>query len=150
MTWRPAVEIATMIREGSGADLVATIREARRALVFISVPWSCPERNARQVFHAAVARLDDVFAELGIRFFHLNVDEDLASQHWLSSIGSVEFASAGAGSLLWLEAGQVLSSEITANSLGMEGVVSRSTSLWRGRAESGTAEDRSDDPTVGG
>lgn len=131
-----------MLQEGSGAELVAAIREAPRALVFISVPWSVPERNARQVFCAAVARIEDVSKKHAIRFFRLEVDEDEISQQWLSSVGLLPFAGAGAGSLLWLEAGQVISSEITANSLGTKGVVDRTTTLWKSRAETTDEGDR--------
>jgi len=123
-----------MLWEGAGPAIIAAIQEAPKALVFISVPWSCAERSARQVFRAAVARAEVAFPELGIRFFHLDVDEDEASQQWLSSIGLSQFVGTGAGSLLWLEYGQVMSSEITANSLGVEGVVLRSTSLWQAEA----------------
>jgi hypothetical protein len=120
--------------EGSGAEFVATIQAAPRALVFISVPWSAPERNARQVFHAAVALLEEACPDLGISFFRLNVDEDEVSQQWLRSLGLPQLAIAGAGSLLWLEAGKLIASEITANALGVRGVVGRSVSLWGGHA----------------
>jgi hypothetical protein len=123
-----------LLREGSGSDLVGAIKEAPRALVFISVPWSGPERQGRQVFRAAAATLDEKHAELGIVFFRLEVDEDETSQQWLSSVGYLQFAGMGAGSLLWLEAGRVLATEINALSLGVSGIVDRSTSLWRGRA----------------
>lgn len=123
-----------MLREGIGADIVAAIREAPRAVVFISVPWSGPERNAREVFRTAASRLEVELPELDIRCFRLDVDDDVASQKWLASIGLPEFASAGAGSLVWLEGGRVVASEITANSLGTTGVVARSKLLWHGRA----------------
>ncbi len=119
-----------MLREGSGAELVAAIREAPRAVVFVSVPWSSPERNARQIFRAAVAQLEKDFPDVEISFFRLEVDEDEESQHWLSSIGYPQFASFGSGSLLWLQSGKVISSQISANSLGVEGLVVRSTALW--------------------
>lgn len=130
-----------MLREGSGADLVVAIREAPRALVFISVPWSTPERHARQVFRAAVSKLEAGSPDLGTNYFHLDV-EDEVSQRWLLSVGFLQFAGLGVGSLLWLESGQVISSEISANSLGVEGVVVRSMALWRSRIEPNTAPDR--------
>jgi hypothetical protein len=124
-----------MLREGAGEEILTAIREAPRALVFVSVPWSSPERNARQVFRAAAVRLEEEASELGIAFFRLEADEDKASGEWLSSLGLSRFVYAGAGSLLWLESGHVRSSEITANSLGVDGVVARSMSLWRNGSE---------------
>jgi hypothetical protein len=123
-------EIVSLIREGGGAELVSAIREALRAIVFIGVPWSGPERQGRQVFRAAVAKLGQEYPDHGILFFRLEVDEDKISHDWLTSVGYPEFAVAGAGSLLWLELGKVLSTEINANSLGAQGIVDRSTSLW--------------------
>jgi hypothetical protein len=120
-----------MIREGSGTDLVSAIREAKKALVFISVPWSISERNARQVFRTAAAQLEGKSPELGVEFFRLNVDEDEVSQQWLSSIGFLQFASIGVGSLLWLCSGQVVASEISTNSFGVQGVVDHTTALWK-------------------
>jgi hypothetical protein len=74
-------------------------------------------------------------SELGVCFFRLDVDEDEVSQQWLSSVSYLQFAGMGAGSLLWLQSGQVISSEISVNSLGVKGVVDRSMSLWKSRAE---------------
>ena len=122
-----------MLREGSGLELVGAIRDAPRALVFISVPWSGPERQGRQVFRAAADILGEKHVDLGIAFFRLEVDEDETSQQWLMSVGYPQFAAMGAGSLLWLQSGQVLATEIHALSLGASGIVDRSTSLWRGR-----------------
>ncbi|MCE9551885.1 MAG: hypothetical protein K8T91_00700 [Planctomycetes bacterium] len=119
-----------MIQEGSGVELVELIRNAKRALVFISVPWSSPERNGRKVFGAAVDRLELVFRDGDASFFRLEVDEDAVSQQWLSWIGYLQLAGMGAGSLLWLDAGKVMSTEINANQLGVNGIVERTLMLW--------------------
>jgi hypothetical protein len=79
--------------------------------------------------------------ELDIHFFILEADEDEASQHWLEAIGLPQFASAGAGSVVWSARGRVISSEITANALGSAGVVARSMSVWQGRSESSAPTD---------
>ena len=123
-----------MLREGGGLELVGAIRDAPKALVFISVPWSGPERQGRQIFRAAADILDEEYADLGVAFFRLEVDEDEASQQWLMSVGYPQFAVMGAGSLLWLQSGQVVATEINALSLGASGIVDRSRSLWRDRA----------------
>ncbi len=130
-----------MLREGSGVDIIAAIHEAPRALTFVSVPWSVPERHARQVFRAAVSQLEDTCPELDILFFILEVDEDEESRHWLASIGLPQLASAGAGSVVWSERDRVISSEITANALGIAGLVARSMSQWQGRSEPSAARD---------
>lgn len=123
-----------MLWEGSGPELVAAIREVPRALVFISVPWSGPERQGRQVFRSSAATLDEMHADLGIAVFRLEVDKDEASRQWLVSMGYPQFSVMGAGSLLWIQAGEVVATETNALSLGASGIVDRSTSLWRGRA----------------
>jgi hypothetical protein len=122
-------------------DIIAAIREAPRALTFVSVTWSVPKRHARLVFRAAVSRLEDVCAELDIRFFILEGDEDEASRHWLASIGLPQFANAGAGSVVWSERNRSISCEISSNALGTAGVVARSMSLWQGRSEPSAARD---------
>lgn len=127
-----------MIHEGSGVELVDLICSAKRALVFISVPWSGPERNGRKVFGAAVDRLEPIFRDGDASFFRLDVDEDAVSQQWLSSIGYPGLAGTGAGSLVWLDAGTVMSSEISANQLGVNGIVERTLTLWiRGSCDTG-------------
>lgn len=118
------------ISEGAGAQLVDAIHEAARALVFISVPWSIYERHSRRAFYTAVTRLESAHSELGIRFFRLDADEDPVSHDWLKSVGFPGLDGAGAGSLLWLNTGKVVSDELNANSLGVSGIVSRTISLW--------------------
>jgi hypothetical protein len=123
-------------------ELVAAIREAPCALVFLSVPWSGPERQGRQVFRAAAGILGEKHKDLGISFYRLEVDEDETSQRWVASIGYPQFAATGAGSLLWLQEGQVLDTEINASYLGVSGIVARSTSLWGNQAQRVASADR--------
>jgi len=82
------------------------------------------------MFRAAIAILEEKHSDLGIAFFRLEVDEDEISQQWLTSVGYSRFAGMGAGSLLWLQSGQVRATDINALSLGASGIVARSTSLW--------------------
>jgi hypothetical protein len=129
--------LETTVAEGSTADNLPVARAAARALVFLSVPWSSPERNARQAFRAAASLLVEHYADLGIHFFMLD-EEDEACQTWLASLGVPHFGGGfarGAGGLFWLEHGRVVSSKITANSLSAGGRIARSVSLWRGRAK---------------
>jgi hypothetical protein len=133
-----------MLQIGWGGDILAAIREAPRAVIFISVPWSGPERTAREVFRDAASRLEGSYAELGIRFFILEIDEDEASQHWLASVGLLHLATAGAGSVIWLDRSCLVSSEVNANVLGVTGVVARSISLWQGQSQPSTTRDSGD------
>ena len=119
-----------MIREGCGAELVPAIREESRAIVFISVPWSMPERLGRVTFFEACNKFEKMAIQLGISFFRLEVDEDKISQHWLSSQGYGEFATYGAGSLLWVEVGKVISAEVNLNGRGANWIIVRSLALW--------------------
>lgn len=119
-----------MLYEGSGAELVSAIQETPRALVFVSVPWSAPERNARRVFTKAVEVLEQKHTALGIRYFRLEADEDDVSMNWLSSIGFLHFAVMGAGSLLWLENGRVIGDEVSVNLLNVLGVIAKTTLIW--------------------
>jgi hypothetical protein len=122
------------VAEGSAVELLPTVRDASRALLFLTVPWSCPERNARLVFRAAASRLAEEYLNRGIRFFSMEEDDE-ATLTWLSSLGIPEFGGGyprGAGGLLWLERGHAISSEITANSLGIGGIIARCLWLWGG------------------
>jgi hypothetical protein len=118
------------ILEGSGPEMIDAISTASRALVFVSVPWSGPERQARTSFRAAVALLQEKPYAANVRFIRLEVDADTPSLNWLNSIGFEEFATRGYGSLLWLESGKVVGSEVSVNSLGPEGIVSRTEHIW--------------------
>jgi hypothetical protein len=119
--------------KGSTADQLFLIQESPRALVFLTVAWSGPERHARQAFRIASIRLVKEFADLGIQFITLDEDDN-ESLAWLTSLKLQHFDSGyprGAGGLLWLENGRVVSSEISALSLGADGITARTLSLWR-------------------
>ena len=124
------------INEKSISDSLLEACSASRALVFLSVPWSVPERLARQEFRIAADLLADQHADLSLRVFMLyeEAEECLA---WLNTLGIPQLggrAARGWGSLLWLEEGKVISSVINATTLGNVGIVSRTISLWRGQA----------------
>jgi hypothetical protein len=117
------------------AERVGAIVKAPRALVFIGSAWSAPSKAGEQAFRQAVAILKE-HPDLDIAFFRLErTDEDEACYQWLSSLGYGQFATMGAGSFLWFQAGQVLAAEVNAMTLGVSGIVARSRSLWAGRAE---------------
>ena len=59
--------------------LIPHILAAERAMVFISVTWSAPERNARREFEEAVTRWETELPDHAIEFFRLEIDEDLVA-----------------------------------------------------------------------
>lgn len=120
------------VQEGGGIELVEEIRGAERAVVLISVPWSGPERRGRVEFLQAAARCGEKCPALEVAWFRLEVDEDATSEQWLDSVGHPEFAYQGAGAVLWLESGRVVSTTINAGALGSSGIVERTVALWSG------------------
>ena len=64
------------ILEGSGPEMIDTISTASRALVFVSVPWSLHERQARTSFSAAVALLQEKLYAASVRFIRLGSLEE--------------------------------------------------------------------------
>ncbi len=119
-----------MIHIGPGEELIPLICESSRAVVFISVPWSGPERISREVFRVAVAKLEKEFPDHGMSFYRLEADEDEPSQRWLTSVAHPNYAIAGAGAILWVKSGSVISSELNASSIGVNGIFDRSLSVW--------------------
>jgi len=85
------------------SDLQALLA-APRALVFLTVPWSGPERKARVAFDSAVEQLADA------DIFVCKLDEDTErGQQWLSSLNIPGYTSpVGAGTILWMSNGRVM------------------------------------------
>jgi hypothetical protein len=119
-----------MIREVSGSNVIAAIRQAARAIVLVGVPWSDEEREARKISVAAAGVLESTKSELAIAFFRLDVHEDKIGRRWIEEQGYSQFIEMGAGSLLLTESGRVVFTELSAITLGVDGVVSRSVLLW--------------------
>jgi hypothetical protein len=118
-----------LIRHGSDASFLQCVMEAPRAVVFLTVPWSSPEREARHVFQEAVRSISDEYRHLRVQFF--TVDED-AAQPWLATLGVPQIGggySLGVGSILWLEKGKVVSFLVGGCHLEDE-IVNRSLSFW--------------------
>lgn len=138
------------VREGGGVELVGEIRAAERAVVLISVPWSGPDRRGRVEFLQAAARCGEKWPTVEVAWFRLEVDEDEVSERWLGSVGQAEFACRGAGAVLWLESGRVVSTTINAGALGSSGIVEQTVALWSGSGSSRCADrgDRGRVPTA--
>ena len=117
----------SMITNGGG-ELIERIVAANRAMVFISVPWSVPERHARQAFEEVVNQFEPPLSLAGIECFRLEVDEDQVAQEWLEKMGHPDRS--GAGNLLWLEQGKVIDAFEAVLTLGQNGILNRTNELW--------------------
>jgi hypothetical protein len=109
---------------------------APRALLFLTVPWSSYERNARLAFQAAAEQLAAEYPSLGVECFALAEDAEWC-QAWLAGLSVPQLGSGyplGVGSMVWLEGGRAVASKVDGCSLGSADIVSRSLSLWAGRA----------------
>jgi hypothetical protein len=74
---------ATMtVRQGTDGSVLVAVSAASRALVFLTVPWSIPERHGRSAFQAAAERLTAEHANLGIELFSLDEEAEWC-QRWL-------------------------------------------------------------------
>jgi hypothetical protein len=126
------------VREDTDGSLLPAVNAAPRALVFLTVLWSGPERVARAAFRAAAETLDSGSPELGIKCFSLDEESDWC-QAWLAGLALTQLGRGyplGAGSMVWLESGRVVSHEIGGCSLKPDGIVARSRWLWARQAVS--------------
>ncbi|MBY0514904.1 MAG: hypothetical protein K2P78_13435 [Gemmataceae bacterium] len=132
------------VREDTDGLLLPAVDAAPRALVFLTVPWSGPERVARAAFRSAAERLAAESPELGVECFAL--DEEAGwCQTWLAGLGLPQLGGGyplGAGSMVWLESGRAVSHEVGGCSLRPGGIVARARWLWAADAEPGAAADR--------
>ena len=132
-----------MVREGTDEALLSAIAAAPRALVLLTVPWSCPERTARTDFRKAIARLAEI--DLPVQAFAVDEEAERA-QRWLGTLGLPEPYGRGVpigwGSVLWLESGQVVGFVGHGIDERAVGIICRSRALWGGRAEPSGAADR--------
>lgn len=100
------------------------ITRADRALVYLAVDWSIPERRSRAAVLTAVAALGDINFEV------YAVQEDgRDTGPWLGSYGwpEVHF---GYGSLIWMERGRVVAKELLPGDKGPQAVIVTTRSLW--------------------
>lgn len=115
-----------MSNRTQSAEELAVALSLRRTMIFLTVEWSGPERAARQVFREAAKEVR------GVSFCILD-EEAEAVQAWLSSLGLPAFGGGfarGAGAVIWLEQGRLLSFELNVGTLGVAGLVSRTKGLW--------------------
>lgn len=119
------------IRADKDGSLLMAIRTSPRVMVFLTNPWSGYERAARRAFQDATDKLAADAPALGVEFFSLDEEADWC-QSWLASLGVPQLGRGpiGAGSILWLEAGQTISHEINGSTLRWVDIVARTKALW--------------------
>jgi hypothetical protein len=100
------------------------VERAGRAIVYISVEWSMPERHARPVVQAAMELLPD----LGFEFFAVEEDGPVTGP-WLISHGWTKYPT-GYGSLIWFENGKPVAQELLPARLGADAIVRKTLALW--------------------
>ncbi len=121
-----------VVRQDVDGSLLTEITSASRTLVFLTVPWSIYERKARIAFRSAAEELAAEHPELGVSFFILDEDAEWC-QVWLTSLhlsGLGGGVSRGVGSMVWLECGRVVLSELGGVDLIADGIVARTLRLW--------------------
>ncbi len=131
------------VREDTDGSLLPAVNAVPRALVFLTVPWSGPERAARAAFRAAAETLAGESPELGVECFSLDEEAEWC-QAWLATLGVPQLGGGyplGAGSMLWLESGRAVSHEIGGCQLKPGGIVARTRWLWARPAEPSAAAD---------
>jgi hypothetical protein len=107
----------------------ALIERAARAVVYLAVDWSMPERLSREVVRTALAALQDVRFE----FFAVPEDGGEEIARWLASHG-LQGAAVGNGSLLWFEQGRRVAMELLPAYVSPRAIVAKTRSMW-GAAE---------------
>jgi hypothetical protein len=121
----------------SSAEELAHFRAADRAIVFLTVDWSAPERKSRACFQRLVEMLSGL-AIPSVEFFVINEDDDAVRQQLPDSVGC-SCAPLGAGTVFWLERGQVIAGEINAGSVGHDRLFERTAALWPSLPTAGEA-----------
>jgi hypothetical protein len=109
-----------------------TIHLVSRALVYLTVDWSAPERVARRAFFETVEKLSKDHTALGIVFYSLN-EENMTTRDFLASLGFNVKYTRGCGSLIWLESGRRVAYAVAGHLLGTAGIIERTLALWSGR-----------------
>lgn len=113
--------------------MFAAINLAPRAMVFLSVPWSCLERVGRADFKAAVER----FKQIGLEVQPFVMDEESPlCEDWLVSLREPRLSpnrgyAKGWGTVIWLEFGRVVSSVTAASEVRLIGLIQQTKLLWK-------------------
>jgi hypothetical protein len=101
---------------------------AERAIAFMSVDWSGPERKGRERFLGLARRWQDASLP-GIQFFLVNEDDDALRRRFPQQIRCA-CVPLGAGSLHWFAKGQVLRSEMQIGDCTVSQLIAWTAELW--------------------
>jgi len=131
------------VHQDIDGSLLPRVNAAPRALVFLTVPWSGPERAARSAFLVAAKALAAEHEGLGVECYSMDEEADWC-QKWLATLGVPQIGGGiphGAGSMLWLELGRVVAHAIDGSQLNPSIILSRTRALWAKPPKSDAAVD---------
>jgi hypothetical protein len=94
----------------SDVSILDEIKLANRAITFFSVDWSGPERKRRKAFFHALGRLHTLVGYRQVAAYVLDEENATIRQFFRSKKAYYSEHPLGAGSLFWLEKGQIVSS----------------------------------------
>src|SRR5262245_51769918 len=115
---------------------LAIVRAAPRAVAFLSVPWSGPERIARAAFLSAADQLSSLESPQRVSCFLID-EEAEPCLSWLASLGlhGLGTCPRGAGSVLWLAGGRGVSFAFSGQALKPQDIIARAGTLWHADGE---------------
>jgi hypothetical protein len=111
---------------------IPVLLAAERALVFLTVPWSMPERRARASFLRAAERLQAEHGESGARCVLLDEDAPAVAS-WLATI-DIPCCPMGSGSLIWLERGRRVEYVLAGETMKPREIVEHTLARWNDTA----------------
>ena len=119
----------------SDAIGLATVVAEPRAVAFLTVPWSGPERIARAAFLPAAEQLASPLSSVRVPCYLIDEHAELCLS-WLASLGVSALGSSprGYGSVLWLAEGRLLSFAINGQALESQEIVAGTRAVWDARA----------------
>jgi hypothetical protein len=116
---------------------VSPVFRVERAIVFMSVDWSGPERKGRQRLRQLIE--GSLASGLPpIEFFVVNEDNDTLRARFPTSI-RCNCTPLGAGAMHWIEHGRIVASEPSAGSCTLQHLMAQTAALWRPTAHAGIA-----------
>jgi hypothetical protein len=121
--------MAYVIQQASTQAALRAISNADRAIVFLSVEWSGPERISRDVFRDAVERLASDHPNIGASAWFLP-ELGEGAMEWVHSHGLSSAIVGGWGAVAWLTHDQVAAVELNATHFGADKLVERTVELW--------------------
>jgi hypothetical protein len=121
------------------AEVEASLHRAR-AIVFISVDWSCQERHSRGTFAEFVLRMVREHSELAV-WCAVVSEHSEGVPRWFEALALPGAAATGYGAVVWMQRGKAVDLVPYAAQVGAEELVNRTLHLW-GSAEQPTPADR--------